>query len=400
MRPYYFLILLLVCPISCRRSTVRVEESDPPQGNLVIYHSMVGVETHFGADSCWMLFDTGALGKCVVDDAVIIRGLGVESVTEDNYQWPDTIKIAGVPTGHTQVGSTLKFSFLAKTEHPDKILGMDFFKGMIGPDFNADKRVWEINFERRQMTIHEKDTIPPYRYVDPITMRAHPYVNIPMQLVFGRDTVVTNVECALDLGAAAFMVYDRIAPDLLARLNRLPHMDARFLDSQPVIRDYKVDRVLFLDGFAAIDNPSFVVLDTISSLRGPEQRLGIEFWQRFNIMIDCGRELLYLEPYPYDPFLLSSSASNYRRSRSNMGLYVYETGAVSGLFERMAVQRAGLKAGDCIMTLNNYDFQKLSLDKRDSIFHYMPVGYDVRLSVIRNNEPHVIEFTTDANPLR
>lgn len=394
------LICSILCLMSCHSSTITEDGNNKLDSNMVLYHNMLGVKTCMGADSCWLLFDTGALGKCDLDDDVIIKHLGVDSITERNYRWPDTIKIAGIPTGHEVVGSTLKFPFIARSETPKKILPIDFFKGIIGPRFGMDNRIWEINFERRQMTIHEKDTIPPFEKSYAITIRKGiPYVHIPMQFILGKDTLLVKEEYVLDLGADSFIVYDRITSDLLARFSRLPHIDLRYSNPRP-IRVCKADRVLFPDGLPVIPDAILTVLDTHGSGFPTAQRLGLQFWQRFNIMIDCGRKLLYLSPYPYDSSLVKSSASNYTRSKNNLGFFVLKDGTVTCLFDGMTAQRAGLRIGDRIATLNEYDFTELSTNEQDSIFNAMPAGCAVRLNIIRDHKSSDIEFTTHRNPLR
>lgn len=171
MKSVPFLVVILLCTASCKVDPILEDKTNIEDGNFTIRDNMLGVKTQIGENFFWLLFDTGVFGHCDLDDEVIKKIFSINKVTEKTYNLLETIMIAGVSTGHKKVGSTLKFPFISKTETPEKILPFDFFAGIIGPNFDIDTRIWEINFEHRNMKIHEHDTIPSAGFAFPINIK-------------------------------------------------------------------------------------------------------------------------------------------------------------------------------------------------------------------------------------
>lgn len=218
-----------------------------------------------------------------------------------------------------------------------------------------------------------------------------------MEFISNRDTIRTCDEYVLDLGADAFIVYDRISPILLSWFNKnTQHIDMIYA-TPPAIRACVANKVVANKGSIVMKNTRIVLLDTEGSGSQSEQRLGLQFWQNFNLWIDCRRKILYLIASGSDLSSIKYHHSNYVRSQNNLGFLINKTGTVQCLFDGMEAQRAGLRIGDRIIEFNHLSFGSISEEIRDSLMN-ISSGNWIQLNINRDGCLKKIMFETSKNP--
>ena len=117
--------------------------------------------------------------------------------------------------------------------------------------------------------------------------------------------------------------------------------------------------------------------------------IGNEIWERFDMMIDLSGERLYLRQNTKfeDPFLSPVRGFTYTDRSRTLGYWV-----VNGLYEQSNAEKAGLKKGDHITTINGRSVKEISFEERRNVFNGLS---GVTLTIQRSDTLQDIRFDFD-----
>ena len=117
--------------------------------------------------------------------------------------------------------------------------------------------------------------------------------------------------------------------------------------------------------------------------------VGNEFWERFSLIIDLPNNKLYLKPNEdfKKPFESPTRGFAHTDRSKTLGCWV-----VNCRYRGSNAEKAGLKNGDHILSVNGRDVKTISLDEQKNYFKKMK---SVTLVVERNGKQSTISFNLD-----
>ena len=374
---------------------------DVVKSNMIIRDNHIGVETTLDSITTYLAFDTGMRGELFLDFNMIDRLFKPGEFEGTNALYHSQVLIDGKPTGHTSIRSMIPFYL--RDEFPNfKIFGR-WYDGAVCPDYETDNRIWEINFEKRIIAIHEKDTIPPNSVIFPLRLELNTlFITMPIKVVKGKDTLLLNEEYVLDYGnytSFFFSDINNVGSNFIIRNHHL----SRYRESGKsyVLLADKIEMPGSLFPIQACDDELIFYLQPsviADKVIGVKPLLGFGILRHYNAMLDLKNERFIMWNYDYSKYGKDEHISNYIRFNSNMGFSLYN-GEVNSLCEDMNAIKSGLKLKDKVQKINGIDLSQVSPNSLDSFIVFTPVGKDIELEILRDTKPMTIKYTTDMNPI-
>ena len=168
------------------------------------------------ADTLDMLFDTGCLVGCLVPQS-----------TAANYTDSSTIAESGSGISKIEVED---ISLGGQSQNSKSIFHVPSEIGAtIAPVYAKEKRIWCFDFDNHIFSIQETDTMPENAIVYPLLFAKHgdrkiaPFVNIPMTLSYGKDSLSTDYLYLLDTGTPYGFAITDPTPELEDFVSHIPH---------------------------------------------------------------------------------------------------------------------------------------------------------------------------------
>ena len=117
--------------------------------------------------------------------------------------------------------------------------------------------------------------------------------------------------------------------------------------------------------------------------------VGNEFWERFDLIIDLPNKKLYLRPNAdfNKPFDAPTRGFAYTDRSKTLGFWV-----VNCLYRDSNAEKAGLKNGDHILSVNGKDVKTISMDEQQTFFKNLK---SVTLEIERDGAKSTVSFNFD-----
>ena len=245
-------------------------------------------------------------------------------------------------------------------------------KGFFNIHSDDTVHIWEINFENNYIQIHnefsfksnEKITIPLKRAVNENGHQQF-FINLPLKIICGNDTLISNTEYQLDTGSPYDIFYHRKDQGEVQFLEvyaqNTPILYGTTLTGR--IRRNIVKCVVFdnytVDSFRIYNSELNLITDSKHD-KDSAKTVGINFLKRFNLFLDLKKNLITFVPikkehkmiekfkYETNSNVVFAIAPNLPEE-SNLFFYKFlepETGDIN-IFKEM-----GIKQRDILVSIN------------------------------------------------
>lgn len=407
--------------LSCsgRSATVNGEPVDGVQGNTILRDGRIGVRVSLDTVDTWLCFDTGFRGSLIVDREIIdsLYEPGDFMGTEKVFDRP--ILLDDKPLGYTKLSTMVPGNLKDEEEFQGSNTVGCYFDGCFSPDYGHDRRIWEINMDKRTISIHEKDTVPPNSAIFPLTLERNVlFVTIPMKVVKDGKTLELNRRMSLDYGNEnAILLYNPdMGPDFRSFYFGSPHSENKSIetyggDGVPMYM-LLCDRIEMPQGLAPVEaadgDITFMYwpspLMTRDSAFGDRSTVAFGLLRHYNSMIDLKNMRLILWNCTYTA---DTHISNIPVYMTNMGFWIDTAVAdyvrpvknvVMVVVSGMNAEKAGLQIGDKVLRINGEDVADMDRERIYGIFRLTPAGKSVVLDISRDGRPIQIKYVTDENP--
>ena len=335
-----------------------------------------------------LLFDTGAASSISLekdfalkhainfDKQSLEKAVDLNTITCTRVLSPLTVALGNVPLEYQKV-------FVC-----NPIIGIGDIDGMIAPNFNVDKRIWELNFEHNYFSIIDKDTIPPNSLVFPFSFNDKAgriiLVELPITLIGQKDTLVLHFRYILDTGTPMSVAFVRDNPSLQNFIEKQVCVENHFVvDNITVADSVTINYGRFV--IAKNNPPQFIPKDVIGTL-------GVDFLKYFNVFLDLKNQQLFLQKHykPIENFQYSNIGCDLKRNNEKL--------MVSMVFKESPAAIAGVQKGDEIITINGKKTAMMNDD--DIIDLYKIKGKSVvRMIINRNGKELSLSFEAYEHPL-
>ncbi len=362
--------------------------------NLIIIPVLIN-----DSDSLFFILDTGLnisiLTELSMGDSlslnytkqVKLTGLGKGEPINALHSYGNTFRISSVKGNYQHI-----YIILQNVFNLSSMLGTRVH-GLIG--YNLFKEfVVEINYEKKEITLHRPDS---YRLKHsnkskafPIILdNTKPYIYANVRQETGEEV---RVKLLLDTGASHSLWLDTSSdPDLrIPSEVREAHLGTG-LNGEIKGRIGRIKE--FNLGDFTFSNPIVAYPDSSSAgsafgLDGRNGSLGSELLRRFHVVVDYPHNQIILRPNKYfkEQFKLNRSGVEVVSPIPGFPYYT-----ISSVRKDSPGDRAGLKAGDILYSINNKADKSLSINHVYEYFQGKP-GKLIKMVVIRNNLRFVTYF--------
>jgi hypothetical protein len=361
--PLIFLVLLSGCvPARDKRNGV----AGSGRKDLTIVNDVMHVPVVInGRDTVNLLFDTGCLVGCLFPDSLSYRFCDTINRTfpgDMGYFDVDTVTIASFPYGSNRIAS---FDIACPAT--------------IAPEYPDDRRLWCFNLDEGRLSIREKDTVPADAMVFPIEFamrggkRLAPFVNIPMTISQGGDSLSTDYLYLLDTGTPYGFVVTDPTPGLDSFVSGIEHLEIRdllnFKYRNRRISQFNVninvDTTLIPDLKCEFDTgPLSIAGDFTKCLpKGSKPvvgTIGVRFLKYYNFILDLKNSRLILSPNHSDFPSKPVNGFNFRCDGN---------GLVNRIVVNSEAYAAGIRLRDTVVEANGVPWKSFSAEEQDSLFY-------------------------------
>jgi hypothetical protein len=326
-----------------------------------------------------LLFDTGAGADIVLDSAFVVTN---ELLQNTHYEkgtkdYP-LGKLDNIPTliYHTslpvKLGETMVYySTLEVCRIPWN--RNSTVNGFFSIPRTDTTHVWELNFEDNYIEVHDADhfRMPQECIVVPVlNSAAHYLIQMPLQIVYGNDTLRSNYSYLIDTANP----YSE-----LLWISFVPEME--------VLSEHEDYRMYTHAGFARWKNAPVkatvwdrLTIDTLETYFFPVSQeygyhnIGLNFLKRFNVFFDLKNQQIGLQPIAYKRLEAAHEGTTY--------YFVDTTPTPDGYyrinympeFKKNYYQAAGLRVDDEIVLWNGHPYSdilhgKITTDAEDSVVY-------------------------------
>lgn len=241
-------------------------------------------------------------------------------------------------------------------------------EGVIGPAF-LRPYLTEVDFENEQLMLHTDPAILAGFDSIRLDVRNNRYY-LPASIEAAEGLTVNGL-LQLDLGNGGTIILNSPAASEHGLESKISKKMKFFNDSGGAggrIEGYQFRAKSLRIGQTRLNAPHIEwSTDTGGALAKPEFAglLGNEILERFRVIIDLKNGILYLQPKPDSakPFISTVSGMSSVNKRTTLGAIV-----VTGLFQGGNAEKAGLKAGDRIVSIDGKSVAELDEEQADEIF--------------------------------
>lgn len=339
-----------------------------------------------------LLFDTGADGLLL--DEEYFNGTGITINRSQRAQLPGagtTPQMITVLLDRTEV----KFDTITFVPRYVPLMNLrgivgEKADGIIGPDFLRNY-LTEIDYEKNEIRLYlDQDIKKGYdslvlevisnRYYLPVTIKASNKVLIKgkCQLDVGSGGTIymtspTAGKYKLKENISKKMKYFNVSGGAGGRVEGYHFRAPEITIGKTVLKEVPMDWST----------------DTVGALSKSSHNglLGNEILERFKLIVDFKRGVLYLKPKSNlkDPFISTVTGFSYvNKINSEDGLIV------TGLFENGNAEKAGIKAGDKIVAIENIQVNKILPKDLKELLN--EPGKDIKLSIIREGKELILNL--------
>lgn len=185
----WIVLILLITLCNCSRRQVNASEPSKPDFTIRADRLYLPVSID-GHPLIELLFDTGTLVGCLI--SATAAGEYTDSIQPRNDLASfngSEIEIHGLPLG-------------TRTIHYVPETGI----ALIAPSYATDTRIWCFDMDNEKFSIRETDTLPAGALVFPLVFASYrsdrrlmPFVNIPMTIRSGKDSIKTDYGYTISL---------------------------------------------------------------------------------------------------------------------------------------------------------------------------------------------------------
>lgn len=364
-------IWLAVC---CHEARLTQEKSDAvSHGNLTVLENRISVALRMN-DSIpiQIFFDSGTHVWLKLSEKI------VRYYTKDSSQKNES-ESPIAPAPYLQIDTASLFYPCTRINDLDTL-------SLFAPYYPNEKRIWDFNLDRNQLTLYHSDTIPPGAIVLPL--QRHPqalFVELPVGIKYDSITIQTNDLYMLDTGCPFSFYIQQPQTDIWRLSEKLEHIDSN-LEYAPraYYRTAHIPKMTVAD---AVEIPeSYAVFCNMFSMQTAFKTkavgmLGMDLLKYFNFMIDLKNDRLILSPNH-----VAWPPTKLRWNR--LGIYLDQTNTVFRMDLGSVADRSGILLGDRIVSLNDID---MTYSQQDSLMNLPQQSY-TKAALLREEKQVEIIF--------
>jgi hypothetical protein len=366
-----FIILLFAYACAGKQSTQTIIEAQYPNRLSFSFDSVthqILVPVQIDSIIANLMFDTGSGADILLDSAFVFTH-GLFSRFQPNAirrNYPLMRKF-NIPASLYDTTLSIKVGETVVECRPVIVqpLGLKTISGVaINGIFNIPKEdtthVWELNFEKNYMEIHPTDSfiMPEGCMILPVlkfrSESNQPYIQIPLQLVYDKDTLKSNYTYLMDTGMSYDMILGSPAEEITCFKNRGDWIWYSG-DGNDIFWKNTLKAIAWGD----------MIIDTLEVYSSTEDHLsqiryiGINLLKRFNVFFNMKTQQVGLQPIKY------------QRLKNTLGgvlyFYVDTLPTLQGNYKITFIphfkdnyyEAAGLRLGDEIMSYNGYLYRDI-----------------------------------------
>lgn len=310
----------------------------------------------------------------------------VASYTTDiEYPGEDKFPIAAAPK------LTLRDSTHIAFVYPEARVNNLDEQSTFAPYYPDEHRIWDFNLDWEQLSIYDRDTLPPGAVCFPI--KRHPqaiFVQLPLRFESDNGQEIASEDWyMLDTGSPFSLYLDDPDSRIWRYSDRMNYLTAAstYLPGR-LTRRVQIDRTYLADSILLPNMPVF--FDELNTTKLPFKidavgSVGIDVLKYFNFMIDLKNDRLILtrnhceiDPHPH--------------YFNNLGAYIdLKTRRVYRIDINSLADRSGVQLNDKVILFQNIDCDEITPRQRDSLYH-LPVSRYDKMVVLRNKQIRTIRF--------
>ena len=360
------------------------------QMNKILYYGHLYLESRINGKTARLVFDTGSPYTCIDSIFVADSGLQYNRMVEGrmggagNNQ--ETVRVILNELTYTVSGQEY-VSDISPIIQLKPIVG-DYADGILGID-NMGKKVITIDYLDEQMAFEDRlgdtegYTSIPIRY-------ENNRIYVPLTVTIAEGKIIEG-EGLMDLGSSGSVELTSLVAQKYALKDITPQI--RYITAVGGIGgaasgcDFRA-KSASVGGFTLNDIVMGFSENTGGALASKEYIgiIGNDFWERFDMIIDLPGKRLFLRPNAKfkDPFESPVRGFSYTDRSRTLGCWI-----VNSLAEDSNAEKAGLRNGDHIVSVNGRDVKGISLEERKHFFDGMT---EITLTIQRDTEMVEISF--------
>jgi hypothetical protein len=264
--------------------------------------------------------------------------------------------------------------------------------GIFNIPVNDTVHVWEINFDDGYIEIHAVNNFsPPDTDIKVPLLRnieeSKFYVNMPLQLVNEGDTLTSNHLYCLDTGGARM---DIIITEPAEELNYIREKQQNIVYDSKLGKAYRFAYARFIFSSALFGQ---ITIDSLSVSYQEESMIkgagtiGLHLLKRFNVYLDLKKNELILtlrkNYISSDPYKAKNQqyVKGFTMGKKNDAYYIKRLPD----FEGNLLKKAGVEAGDELISINNYP-AKMIYERKISVKDIEQKFDSLNIIIKRNNQ--------------
>ena len=251
-----------------------------------------------------------------------------------------------------------------------------------------------IDYKNKKMGFWDKVSEADIKGYTPIAIRhANNRIYVPLSVTVDKSRTIQG-EFLMDLGSGGTISFTSAVAaknGLLDIKPQLPYnMAVGGIGGSSSACDFRAQSAS-VGGFRLDNITVDFSLNTGGALSDREYLgiVGNEFWERFDLIIDLPNQKLYLRPNVNfkKPFEAPIRGFAYTDRSKTLGFWV-----VNCLYRDSNAEKAGLKNGDHILSVNGKDVKTISMDEQQTFFKNLK---SVTLEIERDGAKSTVSFNFD-----
>lgn len=314
-----------------------------------------------GRPSIQLLFDTGTAVGCLISETLA-------------REYSDTIP-SGTDLGSFDVEEITIHGFPLGTQTIHHIPEEGI--GVVAPSNATDRRIWCFDMDNEKFSIHQNDTLPEGALVYPIIFASYqgtrimPFVNIPLTIRSGADTIKTDYLYMLDTGTPYGFCMTDPPQEFEAFVSGIQHWEIEDMLSLRIpsrrLSDFSVDidfaGIPFKNVRCAFDTGSRSYANEYRNYLPASSKpvvgtLGMRILKCFNMILDLKNARLILTP---------TNRKFASKPPNRTGFWTDSFGAVTRIRRNDQAYEQGLRLGDTVISVNGIIWRNIPKSSRDSI---------------------------------
>jgi hypothetical protein len=306
-----------------------------------------------------LMFDTGVAAGLILDSTFFFTYCPLPHVQPVKFQ-ADFSLVGTILSGLTyhintlaKIGQTIERYDSLSVLNLQKVLNNIPVNGIFSIPTTDTSHVWELNFENNYLEIHpaEDFQLPAACILSPIVEAYHEKycMQIPLQLIYGNDTLQTDGVYIIDTGNFYNDVILTPPAEAIDFLNGYDN-DIWFAFGKNGIQRNIVQAIAWND--FAIDTLHLYTFYQREGFRN----IGINFLKRFNVFFDLRKRQIGLQPIKYARLAQFSEVFHYSIDSRPTQAGNYRINSM-GDYKTNYYRTAGLQVGDEIVSVNGIPYK-------------------------------------------